>query len=80
MRGEKENLNMEIQRSFSRVARVRERLQVSNTTFWELVKTKKLPRQFKIAPNCAGLFDDEVDKYLDECAKASRGEPEQQAA
>ena len=55
-----------------RVGKAREKLGVSNTTLYELVKSGKLPTPIKIAPNCSGFLESDLDAYIENCAKESR--------
>lgn len=55
-----------------RTAKAREKLGVSNTTLYELVKAGKLPQPIRIAPNCSGWLESDLDAYIETCAKQSR--------
>ena len=59
---------------FLRIKEACQKLGVGNTTLYELVKTGKLKRPFKVAPNCSGFMESYLDGYIDQCAEVSRPE------
>jgi len=46
------------------------RVQLSDTTLWRLEKAGKFPRRIQLGGNSVGWLADEVDKWIEEKARA----------
>ena len=53
-----------------RPAEASAKLGVCNTTLYKLVKDGKLPPPIRIAPNCSGWLESDLDAYIEACAKS----------
>ena len=66
------NLNDVPSQRILRNSAVRERIGVSNTTLYELIKKKEFNAPIRLSPRCVGWLESDVNEYLQRRIKASR--------